>query len=57
MYQNAKLANTDKCGRLEIVAGIIGWNYMHNLGRMEEKKKDGETAFYINYFRERKGMV
>lgn len=39
MCQNAKLVNTDTCGGLAIVAGIIGWNYMHHLGKMEEKKK------------------
>lgn len=52
-----KTANTDTCGELAVVAGIIGWNYLYNLGKMEEEKKYGETALYINDFRERKGMV
>lgn len=39
MCQNAKLVNTDTCGGLAIVAGIIGWNYTHHLGNIEKKKK------------------
>lgn len=39
LCQNAKLASTETCGGLAVAAGIIGWNYMHNLGKMEEKKK------------------
>ena len=44
-------------GGLAVVAEISGWKYVHHLGKIEEKNKDGEIALCINDFRERKGMV
>lgn len=51
------MCSTETCGGLAVVAEISGWEYMHHLGKTEEKNKDDEIALCINNFRERKGTV
>lgn len=55
--KHVKLASTETCGGLAVVAGISGQKYMHHLGKTEEKNKDGEIALCINDFRKRKGII